>query len=68
MRLPLYVLIPVAAIVCTGAIGVAIGLSNLGIREATDSALGPVIFAGGLTILIMAVASYLSFRSPNPED
>lgn len=67
-RLPLFILIPLAAIISTGVIGVSIGLLNLQIREATDSALGPVVFAGGLTILIMAVATYLSLRSPEPDE
>lgn len=68
MRGPLYILIPLAAIISTAVIGVGIGLSNLEIREATDSALGPVIFAGVLTIAIMAVATYLSMNSPDPEE
>lgn len=68
MRLPLFILIPAAAVICTAAIGVTIGLTNLEIRESTDSTLGPVIFAGGLTVLIMAVATYLSFRSPNVDE
>lgn len=68
MRGPLFILIPVAAVVSTAIIGVSIGLLNLEIREATDSALGPVFFAGGLTIVIMAIATYLSMRSPEPED
>lgn len=68
MRGPLYILIPLAAIISTGVIGVSIGLLNLQIREITDSAIGPVVFAGGLTIVIMAVATYLSMRSPEPEE
>ncbi len=68
MRGPLYILIPLAAVVCTGVIGVTIGLTNLEIREATDSALGPVIFAGVLTIAIMAIAGYLSMTSPDPDE
>ncbi len=68
MRGPLFILIPVASIICAGVIGVTIGLTNLQIRDATDSTIGPVVFAGSLTILIMAVASYLSFRSPKPEE
>jgi len=68
MRAPLFVVIPLAAIISAGVIGVTIGLTNLAIRDATDSYIGPVVFAGGLTVLIMAVASYLSMRSPNPEE
>ena len=68
MRGPLYILIPVAAILSAGIIGVTIGLLNLEIRESTDSAIGPVIFAGGLTVLIMAVAGYLAYRSPSAEE
>ena len=68
MRGPLYVLIPLAAIICAGVIGVSIGLLNLGIRDATDSALGPVVFAGILTVVIMGVATFLSIRSPQPEE
>ena len=67
-RVPLFILIPLAAIISTGIIGVSIGLLNLQIREATDSTIGPVVFAGGLTIAIMAVATYLSWRSPEPEE
>lgn len=66
MRAPLYILIPVGAVILTGVIGVSIGLLNLAIREAFDSALGPVIFAGGLTVLIMAVAAYMSTKAPDP--
>ena len=68
MRGPLFILIPLAAIISTGVIGVTIGLGNLEIRDATDSALGPVIFAGVLTVIIMGVATYLSIRSPQPEE
>ncbi|MEZ4520415.1 MAG: hypothetical protein R3A46_02065 [Thermomicrobiales bacterium] len=68
MRGPLFVLIPLAAVISAGIIGVSIGLLNLGIREWTDSAIGPVVFAGGLTILIMAVATLMSMRSPDVEE
>ena len=68
MRGPLFILVPLAAIISTGVIGVSFGLANLGIREATDSALGPVVFAGVLTIVIMGVAAFLSIRSPQPEE
>ncbi|HLT20089.1 MAG TPA: hypothetical protein VKZ96_11575 [Thermomicrobiales bacterium] len=68
MRVPLWVLIPVCAIAMAVAIGVGIGLTNLAIRDMTDSAYGPVAFAGGLTVLIMAVATYLHMTSPDPED
>lgn len=68
MRGPLFIVIPLAAIICTGIIGVSIGLLNLGIRDWTDSAVGPVVSAGLITILIMAVATYLSMNSPEPEE
>ena len=68
MRGPLYILIPIAAIISAGVIGVTIGLLNLQIRDSTDSAIGPVVFAGGLTVLIMAVAGYLAYRSPSSEE
>lgn len=68
MRGPLYILIPLGAILATAAIGISIGLINLEVREAFDSAYGPVVSAGGLTILIMAVATYLSMRSPDPNE
>lgn len=68
MRGPLYIMIPLVAIICTAIIGVSIGLLNLQIREATDSTIGPVVFAAGLTFLIMGVATYLSYRSPESEE
>jgi hypothetical protein len=68
MRGPLYILIPLGAILATAAIGISIGLLNLAVRDAFDSAIGPVVSAGSLTILIMAVATYLSLRSPDPNE
>ena len=68
MRGPLFVVIPAAAIITAVIIGVSIGLLNLQIRELTDSYLGPVVFAGSLTVAIMAVATYLSITSPDPEE
>ena len=68
MRGPLYILIPVAAVVSTAVIGIGFGILNLEVREATDSAIGPVVSAGLLTVLIMGVATYLSLRSPDPEE
>lgn len=66
--IPLFVLIPVGAILMAVAIGVGIGLTNLAIRDATDSTYGPVAFAGSLTVIVMGVATYLSLTSPKPDD
>ena len=63
----LHVIIPVVSVVCAAAIGIGIGLINLEVRHAFDSAVAPVVSAGALTILIMIVATYLHMQSPDPE-
>lgn len=68
LRGPLFVVVPLLAIVIAVAIGVSIGLTNLWMREAFDNAYAPVVSAGLVTILIMGVAGYLSFTSPDPEE
>lgn len=65
---PLFIIIPVMAIVFTVAVGVGIGLSNLWMYETFDSKIAPVVSAGTITILIMLVASYLSLKSPDPNE
>jgi hypothetical protein len=68
MRGPLFILIPLGAILAAAAIGISIGLMNLAVRDAFDSAVAPVVSAGSLTIIIMAVATYLHLRAPDPEE
>lgn len=63
----LYVIIPVVAVISAAAIGIGIGLMNLEVRHAFDSAVAPVVSAGTLTIVIMVVAAYLHMQSPDPE-
>jgi hypothetical protein len=63
----LYMFIPIVAVVSAAAIGIGIGLINLEVRHAFDSAVAPVISAGALTILIMIVATILHMQAPDPE-
>ncbi|MFW6074830.1 MAG: hypothetical protein ACOC9Y_04495 [Chloroflexota bacterium] len=68
LRGPLFIVIPLLAIIFTVVIGVGIGLSNLWVYETFDSKIAPVVSAGTLTILIMGVATYLSLTSPDPNE
>lgn len=65
---PLFIVIPLMAIIFTVVVGVGIGLSNLWMYETFDSKIAPVVSAGTITIVIMAVAAYLSLTSPDPNE
>ena len=68
MRGPLFIMIPLVAIIAAAAIGISIGLLNLAVHDTFDSKVAPVVSAGSLTIIIMGVATYLSLRSPHASE
>lgn len=69
MRPPLNILIPLGAILMTGIIGVALGLANLAIHD-NISQEAVLVWASGVTILIMLVAVVLTMKSirETPHD
>ena len=67
MKLPLQIILPLASILLGAAIAVSIGLINLQLAE-RFSHNEPVIFAAGLTLLIVIVAALLSRNAPDPGN
>ena len=69
MRPPLNILIPLGAILMTGIIGVSLGLLNLFVHD-NISQEAVLVWASGVTIVIMGVAVALTMKSirETPHD